>query len=356
MAREIIGPFLFGVIAFTTIFAGGNIIPGLLKEASKYNLDFNKVMALFFLRMPAIISLTFAMSALLAALLSFNRLSGDSEITAFRAGGLSIVKLTIAPLIFGFIISLFSIFINETVVPKASFLEENTILQIKDMSKAEPQVKQNVNIPKYENGYLKRLIYSHEMVGSIMKDVSVSEYDKGRLSRIVFADEAEWLSGDGWEFRNGTMHQFGVSRQKAYVIDFEKEVIAVDVNPRDVSGRQRDPDQLSLTELGTYINQQVSYGSDVTELRIKWHQKLAIPFSCLIFVLLGAPMGIKPQRSSSSVGLGLSIIVIFFYYVLLSAGMWFGLMRVFPPLLAAWLPNLLIGSYGVYLLKQKSNS
>lgn len=356
IAKEITIPFLFGVLAFSTITAGGALIPGLINDANQYNLSIGKVIALFFLRMPKIVSYTFPMSALLAALMSFSRLSSENEITAFRAGGISLYKLMVSPLIFGFIVSVMTIFFNEAVVPKASFLEENTIIQLKDVSKNRPDIKKNINIPTYENGYLKRLLYAHTMEGPVMKEVSVSEYDNGRLARIIFSEEAEWQEGTGWEFRRGTMHQFAGNRRKAYVIDFEKEIINMDVQPRDVSGRAKDPDQMDIWELKDHINRQVSYGADVTELKVKWHQKIAIPFACLVFVLMGAPMGIRPQRSSSSVGLGLSILILFFYYVLLSVGMWFGLMGALTPLLAAWLPNILIGIYGTYLLIQKSNA
>jgi lipopolysaccharide export system permease protein len=355
MAKEILYPFLFGVVAFSTITAGGAIIPGLINDARAYNLGFNQVIALFFLRTPQIISYTFPMSTLLAALLCFSRLSGESELAAFRAGGISLYKLMVAPLIFGILISFITIFFNEAIIPKASFIEENTIIQLKDTSKSAPTVKKNVSIPKYEDGYLTRLLYAHEMTGSTMHEVSVSEYDQGRLARIIFAQEAEWQPAGGWEFRKGTLHQFGGNKRTAFVVDFEKETVNINVNPRDISGRSKDPQQMDLFELSKYIQQQQSFGAETTELRVKWHQKIAIPFACLIFVLLGAPMGIRPQRSSSSVGLGISILVIFLYYVLLSVGMWFGMMGVLLPVLAAWLPNILIGGYGLYNLYQKAN-
>lgn len=239
-------------------------------------------------------------------------------------------------------------------MPKAAFIEENTIIQLKDTAKATPTVKKHVNIPKYEKGYLTRLIYANEMDGSLMKEVSVSEYDQGRLARIIFAEAAEWQPSGSWVFYRGTMHQFGSNKRKALVVDFARENINLNINPRDVSGRTKDPAQMDIFELAEHIEQQKNYGADVTEIQVKWHQKIAIPFACLIFVLLGAPMGIRPQRSSSSVGLGISILILFLYYVLLSVGMWFGLMGVLPAIAAAWLPNVLIGGYGAYNLYKKA--
>lgn len=97
MFLEILYPFLFAVIAFSTITAGGAILPGLIGDAQQYNLGFDKVVALFILRLPQVISYTFPMSTLLAALLSFSRLSGESELSAFRAGGISFIQVDAYP-------------------------------------------------------------------------------------------------------------------------------------------------------------------------------------------------------------------------------------------------------------------
>jgi len=353
--KEVFAPFLFGVLAFTTITAGGAIIPGLVSDATTYGLSFSKVVALFFLRIPNIVTYTFPMSMLLSTLLAFGRLSGDSEITAFRSGGISIYKLIAAPLVLGFLVSLLTIFFNEVIVPNASFAEENLIIQLKDISKNKPKLKENVNIPQYKNGYLNRLIYAHEMIEGVMKDVSIAEYDQGRLLRIIFSKTATWQDGGGWIFRDGVIHQFGSKKTSIMMIKFKEEMLNIAVRPRDISGRTKDPEQLNIKDLGTFIEKQKIFGADVKKYEVNWHQKIAIPFASLIFIFLGIPLGLKPQRSSSSVGMGISIIVIFFYYVLLSLGMWLGLIGSVPPVIAAWFPNIIIGSFGIYNLVKKAN-
>jgi lipopolysaccharide export system permease protein len=352
MFREILTPFLFGLVAFTTIIAGGAIIPGVVNEARMYNLAFKSVCTLFVLRLPGILAWIFPMATLLGALLSFSRLSSESELAAFRAGGISLYKLTLAPLVFGVLISLMTIFFNETIAPQASFAAENLIIQFKDIAKSSPQIKENVNIPMYENGEMTRLLHARKVEGGRMQDVHVVDFANGDVARATRADEAEYDPLTGWVFYNGTLHQFAGDNRSALLIEFQAENVNLNINPRDVSGRAKDVDQLDLLTLAGYINQQRSFGSpEVPELRVKWHQKLAIPFACFIFVLLGSTMGIRPQRSSSSVGLGVSVLVLFLYYVLMSL---FGMMGELSPVLAAWLPNIIIGGYGFYSLYQKA--
>ena len=82
-------------------------------------------------------------------------------------------------------------------------------------------------------------------------------------------------------------------------------------------------------------------GVDVTDFKIQLNMKLAIPFASLVFALLGAPLGLSPRRTSGSLGLGISIIVIFFYYIVDFCQ--HGGRRtedLFPAGIAAWIPNI----------------
>lgn len=351
--KEVLAPFLFGLIAFTTITAGGALIPGVVNEARMYNLAFDKIALLFLLRIPGILSWIFPMATLLGAMLSFSRLSNESELTAFRASGISLYKIILAPLFFGILVSLLTIFFNETVVPQATFMEENMIIQLKDISRNSPQIKENVNIPMYEKGQMVRILHANKVEDGKMQNVHVIDFTDGDVARTTRAKTAEFDPVQGWAFYEGTMHIFAGDNRSALLMDFQQENINLNVNPRDISGRSKDAMQMDILALAKYIDQQRSFGSpEVPELRVKWHQKIAVPFACFIFVILGSTMGIRPQRSSSSVGLGVSVLVLFLYYVLLSL---FGMMSALSPILSAWLPNILIGVYGFYALYQKAS-
>jgi lipopolysaccharide export system permease protein len=93
-------------------------------------------------------------------------------------------------------------------------------------------------------------------------------------------------------------------------------------------------------------------GVDVTDFKIQLNMKMSIPFASLVFALLGAPLGISRRRASSSIGLGLSIIVIFVYYIVTFVSMAIGEIRLLPPGFAAWLPNIITGGIGWYILSK----
>jgi lipopolysaccharide export system permease protein len=90
------------------------------------------------------------------------------------------------------------------------------------------------------------------------------------------------------------------------------------------------------------------------QARVEFHNKIAVPFSCLVFVLVGAPLGMQPQRSSSSIGIGLSIVCFFLYYVLWYYACLLGQSGQLPEALASWSGNLATGLVGIALVAKAS--
>ena len=107
---------------------------------------------------------------------------------------------------------------------------------------------------------------------------------------------------------------------------------------------------MNFGALKNYIDLKKKMGENVADLSIQLNLKLAIPFACFVFTLLGAPLGLNPTRKASSIGLGISVIIIFIYYVLMFAGMAAGQMEIISPFLAAWLPNVITAGIGGWIL------
>ncbi|MDD5382859.1 MAG: LptF/LptG family permease, partial [Candidatus Margulisbacteria bacterium] len=138
-----------------------------------------------------------------------------------------------------------------------------------------------------------------------------------------------------------------------HLIKFNEQAIAIKYTPADFYIGDKNPDEMTIAELKDFVALKEKMGVDVTDFKIQLNMKMAIPFASLVFALLGAPLGISPRRASSSIGLGLSIIVIFFYYILTFLSMSIGELKLISPGLSAWLPNFMTGGIGWYILSKK---
>ncbi len=351
IAQEFLSVFLFGVIAFSAISAGIGILPNLIGDASRLGLDIKTVFLLFWFRMPQVIVYTFPTAILLAAFQSFGRLSSDSEITAFLASGIPFRRLLWPALIIGFMISILTILFNEAIVPKSNRLSEEIINRAQ--STYRPKILTNVSIPEYENGFLMRSINARVVENGVMKDVTILEYTEGVLNRTIHAAVGVFSPNRGWRFYNGIMYLFDIHGQKELTrVKFSEELVNISYNLTDfnVAMNPVDPNMLNYFQLKKHIEIKEKSGTDVLKYKVKLYMKISIPFACVIFTLLGAPLGQKPQRQSNSVGIGLTLLVVIIYYVLVAVSEWLGLAGTLPAILAAWLPNLIIGSAGLIFI------
>ncbi len=349
IVKELLDPFLFGLGAFTAILASSTVMFELVRAVIIKGMPVGVAIQLFIFRLPGVMVYIFPMAMLLAALLAFSRLSNDSEIVAFRAAGISLYRLIIPVLLLGFLISCLTLFFYEVVVPVSNQTAKN--LLIETSAKHAPKIQKNMFVPEIEHDQLKRIFYARELKGEAMQGVIVGEFDNDRLSELISANEALWQKDkDQWMLRNGIIYILDEAGEYKHLIRFKEQYIAIKYSPADFYIGEKNADEMNIRELSNYITLKKKMGEDVTDYEIQLNMKFAIPFACLVFSLLGAPLGLTPKRASSSIGLGLSIIIIFLYYTMMSISVAFGELRWLPPPVSAWIPNVAAGSIGWYFL------
>ncbi len=355
ISRELVPPFFFGVAAFTGIFIGTDLLFELTEYYTAWGVGVLTLIELFFLSLPSIIVLTFPMATLLAAIMAYSRLSSDSEITALRAGGISLYKLIIPALIMGLIMSGATIAINEVVVPGANVRHNSIVHQFKH-GQQRPKSQYNLYLTPLdsETNRPDYILYTYRFDGDdgSMEDVILQEFTDGEPDSLIKADRAEWLDS-GWNFYDGVIYHLEEG-ERVPAMEFKEYRDREEIHdPDQIAQLDKDPDDMNLGELSNYIKVQREQGKNAYPERVRWHQHLSIPFANFIFALLAAPMGIKPRRSGgSATGLGLSIIVIFIYYALMTVGDALGSQGAVAPWLGAWIQNIFFLVVGGYMLSR----
>jgi len=353
--KELIDPFLFGLISFSLILSASMVLFELTRAVVLQGMPLLIALRLFLYRLPSVVVYIFPMATLLAALLGFSRLSKDSEIIAFKASGISIFRIMIPVIFLGFFISFVTLSFYEIVVPEANKAAKN--LMVEFSTKRAPRIEENIFVPEIEKGALKRMFYARRLTGVTMEGVIVSEFDTGKLTQIINANSAQWLADQNqWLFKNGIIYLLSEAGEYKHLIKFDEQKVAIKYSPADLLAGERSPDDMNIRELRQYIILKEKMGVKVVDLNIQLNMKMSIPFACLVFAMLGAPLGISPRRVSSSVGLGLSIIVIFIYYVLMFSSMAFGELEWIAPGMAAWLPNIITGGIGFFFINQAAKA
>lgn len=345
--KELLDPFLFGLASFTLILSASMVMFELVRAVILMGMPLIVAAQLFLFRLPGVIVYIFPMAMLLSSILSFAKLSSDKEIVAFRAGGVSLYRVIIPVLILGILVSFLTLLFYEVVVPESNKAAQN--LLIKTKIERAPKIEKNVFIPELEKGILKRIFYARKLKGNSMEGVIVEEFENGALSQLINAKSAEWKD-DRWIFKNGITYLLSESGEYKHLIKFDEQYVTIKLSPAELYSGDKKPEEMNFKSLKSYIELRKKMGADIVDLQIQLNMKIAIPFACFVFALLGAPLGLNPTRKSSSIGLGISVIIIFIYYVLMFSGMALGEIEIISPFLAAWLPNIITAGIGGYIL------
>lgn len=355
---ELAAPFAFGVAAFTGIMTASTVLFHLVTLMVQHGLPIVLVLQILALRLPEMIFYTFPMSMLLASLLAFGRLSGDGEITAYKAAGVSLFRIMAPVIAFAVTVSATTIALNEVLVPAASWHAKRLLYEATHKQEL-PIARDHLFYNEMgTDGQLRRLFYARHFDGHRMQDVVVQEFEANKLVRIVQAAEAA-PTDDGWTFSKGVIYQTDANGEYRFTVRFDSQRIALGEALLALSRENREPMEMNASELKAHIGRLVAAGQvgrEINELQVQWHQKFAVPFASLVFALVGAPMGLRPQRTNSSIGLGVSILVIFIYYILMFVCMATGQIGAVPPVLAAWLPNVVAAGLGVFFLFKQARA
>jgi len=297
-------------------------------------------------RLPAFLVVTFPISLLASSELAIGRLSTDGEITAMRAGGISLRRIMFPFLIAAFAISILAFLINDYIVPEANHTSQNIIREVV-LKKGPPNIRRNVFFRDAENRYF--YINRFDEKNMIMQDIMVYEMTREKFPRMITAKKGAWVT-DTWKLENGTIYNYDEEGKITYEMSFVNLDIIVKDDLAKFFKNQRTPQEMSSKELRQQIDILQQAGADTKNFEVDLYLKYSIPFSGLIFVLLGVPLGLRVKRGSKATGVIISIVLVFLYYLFLSTARSLGRGGILIPILAAWSPNMVFGLLGIFIM------
>ena len=337
---ELVGPFFFGLMAFTIIMVAGGLLFRIADLIIKNGVSLGIVIRLFLYYLPKMAAAAIPMSCLLAALLGFNKLSANSELVALKSSGISFNRIIRPVIILAFLVSIGAFFINETLVPVSERAAAN-VMAYEVYKQSPPVFKEKVFLKEESGGSLKRVIYVNRMdiKDGMMSDVVVQEFENGLLSRLVSAEKGEWIDGSWW-LEEGKVFEITKENDVSLLFTFDKQALQLNLNPDAAARSTRTPDEMTLNELFREIEMMKQKGMDVSKIVMIMNLRFSVPWACLVLAIVGAAVGSRPQRSSSGMGLGLSVIIVFVYYIILSFTQSLGDAGYLHPVFAAWIANI----------------
>jgi lipopolysaccharide export system permease protein len=356
LVAEVLPPFFFGLLAFTFLLLIARLLK-LIELVVTRGVPLLQIGKLFSLILPTFLELTVPMAFLMAILLGLGRLSNDQELLAMKASGVSPRQILWPIALLATIIALTTLGLTMFARPAANFALKKELYNI-----AKSRVGTALREKVFNDDFPNILIYVEEIVppGNTAQGVLiVDKRDKvrediilGKVARITTDEETNAL---GLRLFDGSIYEReknrpGFSQTRFNIYDFKLDL---DDLMGPVRQREAGPKEMPLAALLTAIETKQSGGNKAIAERMELHQRISFGFVPLIFCLLGVSLTLLPRtsRANRSWGFMLCTAWLMVYYALLSLGKALGDKSILHPMLALWLPNLVVGGIGLHFLR-----
>ncbi len=349
--KQIIEMFLMGVCVFTSIIFASDTFITLIKQISLFGIPFKVAFVIIILNLPSVIVMTIPMGVLLATVMTLNGLSLKSEITVMRACGIGLNRIAKPIFIFAILMSLFSFFINETVVPVMTKQSKDLALWALGQKNI-PDGKQNFVFKELnENGFLKRLFYVGYCEDKTLHNITVLDTSKDGTIQVLQAREGK-TSPEGWNFEKGAIYTVDNEGKVMNTTLFDDSTIRFGLDMTKELNKNVAK-EMNFSQLINYISHNVLTANQKRIIVIELFDKIALPVTTIALVLIGVPLAITPPRVRYNRGFLFSILIIFIYYLIRALSISFGEGGKLDPFLAAWMPNIVLTIWGTFLYYKK---
>jgi lipopolysaccharide export system permease protein len=382
--RNVVESSLRGLGWFAGLFLAFAIVSSARRVAAD-DMPISFVLEMIALQMPRIILFTIPASLLFGTVSTFTEMSGKGEITALMAGGMSLWRMMRGSLIFAALMGVFAFWLQEVVVPGTESAKDDAVKG----AAARMGVQEDFQlIDKDSSGGIERIVQAAAFDPSkklLVKPVIQLYRPDKTVEREISAESARWDEPtQAWVFENGRIlnnpkrSSSDSNSPFSLPTNFSELSLKTNVapNPDRLTKKKRTTEDrlknnnyemVSMRDLDAYrqrlgveARSQKGKAKNETLKRIRTitfgiHDKFATPLICIGMILIGAPLGIRPQRTASAgLAMGLSLLVVVSYYIIWTLATSWGKAGGQGPVIAAYLTFALFALTGIVMVARKS--
>lgn len=375
--KQIFGVFFVCLVVFTFVLFIGNLLK-IIEMVSK-GIGLLVIVKFLVLLLPFMLSYSIPVSILTAVLLVFARLSADNEITSIRASGINL-KFIFKPIILcSILMVIMCYFINDQLRPNSIFTGRKLLMKV---GMQEPAL--NVASGRFNEVFPGYVIYVGQKKGKIWERVVVYKFENNELSNVITAEkgklflkkeepgilnkEQQTKGNICLHLYNGILEEIPKQEQgtgKLNRIQFDTYDVEFNIGKeiKDLSLLTKKEREMTNGELRIKIKDledkihQIDYRrmipeivQEISSIKTRIQNRIALSFSCLAFVLVAIPLGISVHHSETSIGAGISLTLVAIYYFSMTLGEAFQEKAVLHPWLLMWVPNIALFIIGIGLI------
>ena len=351
--REIAIPFVMILFVLTFVLLMGRILQ-LMDLMVNKGIGFIDITKFIILLMPSFLMFTIPISLLVAILIGLGRLSGDNEITVMKASGISMYQLSQPIAVASLIAFTMTAVITLFLVPQGNYATKHHLYNV-SKKQASIGIREKVFIDNFKG----LLIYAETIPldGAYMAGVLISDTRLTEEPSTIIAKKAYLISDPKaltvtMRLESGSTHTVDTGLKNYRKMDFSTYDVNLDIGSAlfdENKLKEKSSGEMTVLELQEKLQKTGLEKQFLREVAIELNKKLSIPMSCLIFGVLGLPLGIRAHRSVKSRGISMGAMIVALYYMLQLGGEALVQTGKVSPPVGTWVPNLVFGLAGIIL-------
>jgi lipopolysaccharide export system permease protein len=353
--REILAPFFLSIAALTLVLFLQKMfrLAELIVSKGATVLSTAKLLAYI---LPSFLVLTIPMSFLVATLTAFTQLCSDSEVTAMKASRVSLYNMIRPVMLFAVAAFTVTALTSLIIAP-----ESNHALKVHLFNLVKSRAMVGIEPGVFSSTFDGMVIYVDKMENlDSMEGIFISDERSAKEPYAIVARRGRLIADPEslkvtLAMQQGSIHALPRNEESYSTMAFDSGNLYLDISHALVQKGPpgRDFDEIGSLELFRDLRQAKAEGKPTIDIESELHKRLSIPFACLLFGLIGAPLGIRRSRSGKSAGIGIALLVFLVYYMVLAAGTNLSDTGKLSPAVAYWLPNVLMTAAAGALVYKK---
>lgn len=373
IAKHFIGFFLGGILVFLTVFLAIDVLS---TYVSYPTVTADTLIKYYLFYIPDLFQKMIPVSCLLGTILCLSSLNKSNELIALFAAGYSLLRVSMPILVLVTLLSALSFVLSDRIIPSLNrqknyiyyhdikknpsmfsivktnriwYRSKNEIFNIKTLN-VEGTKAQGLTLYTFDNNWnLQRMITADEVDLKIGAQAAVS----GDVASEEDSTAVESREQYQWALKDGTVTVFFKDSNFPMTSSFKNKTIVMSEEAQDLQSSGQTSEMLTQKELSKFIEKNKEAGLDTIRYEVDYQAKIAFAFAGLVMTMLGIPFSVSRGRSGGvMLQIGICIGLVFLYWIFYNSSITLGNHGHLPPVMAAWIPNLVMIGLGFVLISK----
>lgn len=352
--KKFIGTYFFSIILIISIAVVFDVNEHLAKF-TQYHAPLKAIVFDYYANfIPYFANLFSPLFVFIAVIFFTSKLAGNSEIIAMLAAGVSFKRLLRPYMISCVLISVLSFYLAAYVIPHGTIVLQNFETMYKNKKKntaadnVQLQVEEGViaYIQHYDNRSKQGYGFS---LDKFENKKLVSHMTAQTIQYDTISDSKYHWTASAWKIRN-------LRGYKEKITSGARLDTLIQIEPADLVYSKGQQETFTNPELKAYIGKQINRGSgNVVRYKVEYHKRIAASFASFILTIIGVSLSSRKRKGGMGMYLGIGLALSFTYIMLQTISSTFAINAGWPPMLAAWLPNILFAFVAYFCYRQAPN-